>query len=103
MPNRERLNNLSDADYALEMQMFSNCTVKQYVDYEGWLKSENEEYPIIGKDAVFHDTNEDVECKLVERINKTQALYVRLVVDVPGLHCFKTITVPAELVDVGSY
>ena len=101
MTNKERLNSLSDEEYRMEMTTYNNCTVKNYVDYEGWLNSSEEEYPIIGEDAILHEDNgNDVKCKLVGSDKKMKADYARLVVNVPGLHNFKSILVPMDKVTV---
>lgn len=94
MTNRERLNALNNEDYELEMQMFANCTVRKYVDYQGWLDSDEEEYPIIGRDAIFQDTDRKVECKCVGETSMMQAPYATLIIKEPGLHVFKMIKTP---------
>jgi hypothetical protein len=101
MTNGERLNQMPQEEYNLEMSMYENCTVKPYIDYEKWLSMDSLEYPIIGIDAILHQENGiDVECRLVEFCKTQMAPYVRLVVNQPGLHCFKSILVPQEKVTV---
>ena len=101
MTNRERLNQMNNQDYWLETQMFTNCTVRKYVDYEAWLTSEDEEYPIIGQKAAFKETNGMlVDCWKVDETQIGGADYAVIVIKEPGLHVFKTIKVPAANVTV---
>ncbi len=101
MTNRERLNGLSNEDYANEFNTYANCTVKPWVDFEKWLNSSSEEYPIIGEDAVLNGNGYDnVECKVVEHMKKFGADYVRVVVHKKELHDFQSLSVPADQVKI---
>ena len=102
LTNKERLRLLTDDQYATEMRTYDTCTVKPFVDYEKWLESTSDEYPIVGAPAVLKEDNgQRVECTLVNQKAQTDGtVYGRLVVKLPGLHNFKTIFVPMDKVEV---
>ena len=100
MTNRERLNRMDNKAYADEINSFSVCEVRNYVDYEAWLDSSEEEYPIKGSDAVHHQrSGKDREVKLVGRFDRFGKPYCRIVGKLPGLHCFELLAVPAGEVE----
>ena len=101
MTNRERLNAMSNEDYKLEADMYAACTVRKHVDYEAWLNSEDEEYPILGKEAKFKDTGDELrDCWFIKNIEMNGAPFAEIIVKEPMLHAFKTIKVPQDAVIV---
>lgn len=102
LTNRERLRLLTNEEYATEIATYDTCTVKPFVDYEKWLNSTSDEYPIVGTPAVLKEDNgQRVECTLVNQKEQTNGtIYGKLVVKLPGLHNFKTIFVPMEKVEI---
>lgn len=99
MTNRERLNRMSNEEYARETAAFAACPVRNFVDYEAWLESSDAEYPLIGKDGTYHGATGDRECKIVGEHERGGQPYVRIILSLPGLHDFELLSVPAGKVD----
>ncbi len=89
MTNAERLKTLSFDDYQLEMQQIENNPCRKYINYDEWLNSNIEEYPITGKLGLYMtDDGVRVSCHIVGSKVKDGETFTRIVLH-NGFHDFE--------------
>lgn len=100
MTNRQRLEALSDSDYALELSMINNCTAGKYMDFERWLNSDDQEYPIKGRDALYQDVSGQVPCVVVDEhfLPVGKSVPFKKIVVRRGFHDFEILSVSFDKV-----
>ena len=100
MTNKERLAQMSVKELAAEFDAYAKCAIRCYVDFEKWLESEDEEYPIRGYGATFVKDftyeNEKKHCIVLEDVRMMNSNYRRVAVKLNGLHAFQYMTIPAD-------
>lgn len=78
--NRERLETLTDREYANELKSIIQNPLNQYIDINKWLKATSPDLIYKGKKARYKESGKKIDCLLVEKRKMFNQLYACIIV-----------------------
>ncbi|MCM1297659.1 MAG: hypothetical protein NC311_19150 [Muribaculaceae bacterium] len=92
MTNLERLQHMDAAGAAAVMDSYAKSPARPYFDLSEWLESEDPDYPVRGRAAVYNGME---KCIIVEDKAMAGAPYRTALVP-HGMNAYRLVTAPAE-------